>query len=79
MKIGQVIYIDFPHPSFKWANGLKIVVAKRKTLIDIVSISNFGEISTFDDGKYIKATTGINNEGIKIIEGLTFKVDKSLL
>lgn len=79
MKIGQVIYIDFPHNSFKWANGLKIVVAVNGTSIDMVSLDEKGNLSLFDDGKYMKATTGINNTGIRVIEGLTYEVDSSLL
>lgn len=79
MKVGQVIYIDFPHPSFKWANGLKVIVSKTENTIDMVDISKEGKINTFSDGKYIKGTTGINNTGIRVIEGLTYKVNKKLL
>lgn len=79
LKIGQVIYIDFPHNSFKWANGLKIIVNKTKNDIDIVSINEQGKLSLFNNGFYMTSTTSINNPGIKIIEGLTYKVDKNLL
>ena len=79
MKIGQVIYIDFPHASFKWANGLKIVVSVNGDTIDFVDLDSKGNLSLFDDGKYMKASTGIKNTGITVIEGLTYKVDKTLL
>ena len=79
MRVGQVVYIDFPHASFKWGNGLKIVVSKTKDTIDMVDLDEFGNLSLFDDGKYMKGTTGIHNEGIRVIEGLVYKVDKSLV
>jgi len=44
MKIGQVIYIDFPHPSFKWANGLKIVLSMLKWYKKLTTkIRNYGK------------------------------------
>lgn len=79
MKVGQVIYIEFPSNNFSWANGLKVIVGIKKEVIEIVSINNKGELSLFDDGKYMKAITGINNKGIKVIEWLTYEVNESLL
>jgi hypothetical protein len=79
LTIGQVIYINFPHTSFKWANGLKVIARINGTSIDFIDLDNQGELSLLNDGKYMLTTTSINNAGIKVIEGLTYKINKKLL
>ena len=77
--VGQVIYIDFSSNSFKWANGLKIIARINETTIDIISLDGKGKLSLFSDGRYMLSTTGINNKGIKVIEGLKYKINEQLL
>jgi len=79
LTIGQVIYIDFPHKSFKWANGLKVIARINETSIDVIDLNNKGEFTLFKDGKYMLSTTSIDNSGIRVIEGLTYKINEQLL
>ena len=65
IEIGDVIYIDFPHDSFKWANGLKIVLEIENEHITMGELDNEGKPLLYIDGTFMTSGTGLNNPGIK--------------
>lgn len=60
LQPGDVIYIDFPNASFKWANGLKVVLAIKEHVLEIADIDEKGVADT----TFI-SVTGVNNKGIQ--------------
>lgn len=68
MKIGDIIYIEFPNKCFSHNNGLKIIteIDIEQNTINICSIDNKGLPSLFDDGKYMVGTTSLSNPGITL-------------
>lgn len=65
MKSYKVVYIDFPAPSFKWANGLYAIIKRheRRRELEICEIRN-GIPDLDDDGNFIIGVTGMQNYGI---------------
>lgn len=55
---GEVLYIDFPHKSFKWANGLYVVKEVKDQELHMYQLDNRGEISNGN------CVTSITNTGI---------------
>lgn len=64
LLVGDIVYVDFPHPSFKWANGLKIVININEYTVDLCDINSKGEPTLFDDGRFMVGTTSKDNPGI---------------
>lgn len=64
LQKGDIVYVDFPNPSFKQANGLKIVINLDEDTVDLCDINSKGEPSLFDDGRFMVGTTAKDNIGI---------------
>ena len=61
----EIVYIDFDHNSFNWANGLYIVVRVTDYEYNLCRLNEKGEPELYDDGKYMISCTGVNNTGVK--------------
>lgn len=64
MKEYKVVYIDFPSPSFKWANGLHFVYSDDGVTLEIGKLNQDGTIKYFEDGLPMLSVTGSSNPGI---------------
>lgn len=60
----DIIQINFPHSSFKWANGLYAIIETKENSIDICKLNDDGTLKTHTDGKLMLSVTGKNNKGI---------------
>ena len=61
----EVIHISFEQKSFQWANGLYIILDKRKDgTLEMCSLGRDGKPSLFDDGRFMTSCTGDKNKGI---------------
>jgi hypothetical protein len=69
----EVIYVNFEHLSFSWANGLYIVLDKKKDgILEMCSLGKDGKPALFSDGRFMTSCTGVKNKGI-IKTNLTYK------
>jgi len=69
----EVIYINFEHLSFSWANGLYIILDRKPDgMLEMCSLGKDGKPSLFDDGRFMTSCTGEKNKGI-IKTNLTYK------
>ena len=81
MSIHQDFFSDFSLAFFGFFSSTAGVVVSFSVFSPSFSVfsPSFGNLSLFDDGNYMKGTTGIHNEGIRVIKGLFYDVDESLL
>ena len=63
-KIGKIYRLISSHPSFSWANGLKVCVACNDTEVHLCDIDKNGDPSLFEDKSFMCLVTGINNPGL---------------
>ena len=67
MEVGDVIYIDFPSKSFRWANGLKAIISidHEKNELKFCDIDDKGRPKLNSSRSYMVAVTSISNFGIQ--------------
>jgi hypothetical protein len=63
----DIVYADFSHPSFNWANGLYIVVSKdlEEGVYNLCRIEDDGQPQLDYKGEFSISCTGLNNPGVK--------------
>ena len=59
----EVVYINFDHLSFNWANGLYIIIEEKDDELHMCKL-NDGMPELYDDGRFMISATGKNNKGI---------------
>jgi hypothetical protein len=75
----DIVYIDFSHPSFNWANGLYIIVSKdfEEGIYNICRLGEDGQPEVNYKGEFSISCTGLNNKGVKKTN-LKYFTDKQL-
>lgn len=63
----EIVYLNFEHKSFSWANGLYIVVGINTETgeYNLCQLNEKGEPQLYDDGRYMLSHTGLKNSGVK--------------
>lgn len=62
----DIVYLDFSHPSFNWANGLYIVVSidLKEKIYNLCKINKYGQ-PEMNNGEFSISCTGLNNPDVK--------------
>ncbi len=61
----EVVYINFKHKSFNWANGMYIIVEEKDDEYRMCKLDENGQAELHNDGRFVISCTGKNNKDIQ--------------